>query len=134
MDDFCISFHLYGECGNFEKWAKAQNEIEDLEKTLNDKKRHKELTPAELDRIEDDKDEVNTKKTTKWAVNTFSDFLRQRHNNCDVETYSASLLNETLRQFYASIQSTAGREYSVASLICFRAGINCDFFFCFHLI
>lgn len=124
MDDFCISFNLYGEYGNFEKWAQAQDEIEDLEKTLNDKKRHKELTPAELDKIEDDKDEVNTKKTTKWAVNTFSDFLRQRQNNCDVETYSASLLNETLREFYASVQSTAGREYSVASLMCLRAGIN----------
>ena len=44
MDDFCISFNLYGEYGNFEKWAQAQDEIEDLEKTLNDKKRHKELT------------------------------------------------------------------------------------------
>ena len=44
MDDFCISFNLYGEYGNSEKWAQAQDEIEDLEKTLNDKKRHKELT------------------------------------------------------------------------------------------
>jgi len=72
---------------------------------------------TELDKIEDDKDEVNTKKTTKWAVNTFSDFLRQRQNNSDFETYSASLLNETLQEFYASVQSTAGREYSVASLM-----------------
>ncbi|XDV52369.1 hypothetical protein PO909_021103 [Leuciscus waleckii] len=77
MDGFCISFNLYGEYDNFEKWAQAQDEIEDLEKTLNDKKRHKELTPAELDKIEDDKDD-----------------------------------------------STAGREYSVASLMCLRAGIN----------
>ncbi len=62
------------------------------------------------------------KKTTKWAIT--KDFLYQKKKKYAVETYSASELNETLWEFYASLQTTTGREYSVASLMCIRAGIN----------
>ncbi len=48
MDDFCVLFNLYGEYGNFDKWAEAQDKLDDLEKTLkkesNSEKRYKELT------------------------------------------------------------------------------------------
>lgn len=46
-----------------------------------------------------------------------------KEKNYVVETYSASEL-ETLWEFYASVQTTTGSEYSVASLMCIRAGIN----------
>ena len=74
---------------------------------------HKELTPEELKMIEEEKDEIKTKKATKWAVNILRDFLYQKQKNTDLETYSVVMLNDTLCEFYASVQ--AGGEYSVAS-------------------
>lgn len=46
------------------------------------------------------------KKATKWAVNILRDFLYQKQKNTDLETYSVFMLNDTLREFYASVQST----------------------------
>ncbi|XP_076586564.1 uncharacterized protein LOC143320627 [Chaetodon auriga] len=87
--------------------------------------RHKEVTPEELNNLEDDKDEVNTRKTTKWAVKTLRDFLAQKNMDINFESYTATTLNDILRLFYASVQSTKeGREYSVASLRSLRASIN----------
>lgn len=62
------------------------------------------------------------KKTTKWGITKY--FLYQKKKKYAVETYSASELNETLWELYASVQTTTGRENSVASLMCIRAGIN----------
>ena len=73
------------------------------------------------------KDEMNTKRTTKWAINTLKDFLSQKQMDSNFANYTVDLLNETLWEFYAAVQSTkakGGGEYSVASLRCLRAGIN----------
>ena len=63
------------------------------------KQRHKELTPGELNQIEDDKDEINTKKTTKWAVNILRDFLEQKRMDSNFVNYTADALTETLQDF-----------------------------------
>ena len=49
--------------------------------------------------MEEEKDEINTKKATKWAGNILRDFLYQKQRNTDLETYSAILLNDTLHEF-----------------------------------
>ena len=69
MSDFIISFYLFGEFDNFEDWDAAE-EKERREYEKKKEKRHKEVTPEELNELEDDKDEISTKKTTKWAVKT----------------------------------------------------------------
>ncbi|KAK0143489.1 hypothetical protein N1851_018401 [Merluccius polli] len=66
MSDFIISFNLFGEFDNFEDWDAAE-EKERREYEKKKEKRHKEVTPEELNELENDKDEINTKKTTKWA-------------------------------------------------------------------
>ncbi|KAK0138061.1 hypothetical protein N1851_025724 [Merluccius polli] len=66
MSDFIISFNLFGEFDNFEDWDAAE-EKERREYEKKKEKRHKEVTPEELNELEDDKYELNTKKTTKWA-------------------------------------------------------------------
>lgn len=71
MSDFIISFNLFGEFDNFEDWDAAE-EKERREYEKKKEKRHKEVTPEELNELEDDKDEISTKKTTKWAVKTAS--------------------------------------------------------------
>ncbi len=52
MDDFRVSFSLYGHYGNFDKWAEAQDELDELENITSNEKckenRYKEITPAEL--------------------------------------------------------------------------------------
>ena len=39
--------------------------------------------------LKGEKDEINTKKATKQAVNILRDFLYQNQKNSDLETYSA---------------------------------------------
>jgi len=58
MSDFVISFNIYGEYDNFDDWYAAE-ERKNLNKM---EKWHKELTPGEFNQIEDEKDEINTKK------------------------------------------------------------------------
>ncbi|XP_041862003.1 uncharacterized protein LOC121652924 isoform X2 [Melanotaenia boesemani] len=103
------------------------DEAEEKERRKHEKKemRHKEVTTEELNNLEADKDEVNTNKSSKWAVKTLRDFLAQKNMDISFESYAASTLNDVLRLFYASVQSTkGGGEYSVASLRSLRAGIN----------
>ena len=58
MSDFTILFNLYGQYDNFDDWdAAEEREIEEKRE-----KRHKELTARELNQIEDEQDEINTKK------------------------------------------------------------------------
>jgi len=61
---------------------------------------------TELDKIEDDKDEVNLKRQLNGLSVTFC----AKDNNCDFETYSASLLNETLL-FLHTIHLTCFSQY-----------------------
>lgn len=119
MSDFNISL-TYLENNGHDWDAAEEREIE--------KKRgkwHKKFTLGELNRIEDKKDEINTKRRTKWAVNILWDFLAQTRMDSNFEKYTADALNETLQEFYAAVQSTkAGGEYSIDSLRSVRAAIN----------
>lgn len=68
------SFNIFGEYDNFDDWdAAEESEMEKKREKL-----HKELTPEELNQIKDYKDEINTQKTTKCAVDTLRDFLAQK--------------------------------------------------------
>ena len=105
MSDFIISFNIFGEFDNFEDWDAAL-EKERIEYEKKKEKRHKEETPEELNELEDDKDEMNTKKITKWAVKTLRDFLADKNMDINFKSYTAATLNDVLRLFYASVQST----------------------------
>ena len=121
MSDFIISFNLFGEYDNFEVWDAAE-EKERREYEKKKEKRHKEVTPEELNKLEDDKDE----KTTTWTVKTLRDFLADKDVDINFESYTAPTINYILQLFYASVRSTKeGGEYSVASLRSLRAGIQC---------
>ena len=52
MSDFNISFNLFGESDNFDDLDAAEER--EIEKKR--EKQHKELTPGELNQIEDEKD------------------------------------------------------------------------------
>ena len=76
-------------------------------------KRHKELTPEELKMIEEEKDEINMKKATKWAVNILGDFLYLKQKNTDLETYSVVMLNDTLYEFFSLFRLAASTVWQV---------------------
>jgi len=101
MSDFIISFNLFGEFDDFEYWETA----EEKERKEYEKKKEKPVTSEELNKLEDDKDEINTKKITTWAVKTLRDFLADKDLNINFESYTAPSLNYILRLFYASVRS-----------------------------
>ena len=55
MSDFIISFNLFGEFDDFEYWETA----EEKERKEYEKKKEKPVTSEELNKLEDDKDEIN---------------------------------------------------------------------------
>lgn len=86
---------------DFEEWDAAEEKEMEKERKNSSEKRHKELTPEELQVIEEEKDEINTKKTTKWATVLYcttnvttilTDFLCQKQKNTDLNTHSAGVL------------------------------------------
>ncbi|XP_008300129.1 zinc finger MYM-type protein 4-like [Stegastes partitus] len=112
---------------NSREWEEEESKQEEQQK-----QRHKNVTSDELDKLEDEKEEENTKKVTKWAVTILRDFLKEKGRNTDLDL-SATELNSILREFYASVQSQEGKHYSVASLMSMRAALN-RFFRHFNII
>ncbi|KAK0140019.1 MAGUK p55 subfamily member 7 [Merluccius polli] len=69
-------------------------------------KRHRTITEQELNKIEEDKRDKNTKRSTTWEVNAIQDFLLSKGMIIDISSYNAVALNNMLHEFYASVQSS----------------------------
>ena len=137
MDDFNINFNILGEHETFDAWLMADERHESPvkkkrkreKKTAQTKpdntdiKRHREVNERELNKIEDDRHEINTRKSTEWAMGVFRDWLTEKKMSTDFDTYRAETLNEALRSFYASVQNANGKTYSVSSYMALRSGI-----------
>lgn len=121
--DFNITFNLFGEHKTYEEWEAEEERLEIQNNINKPNKRHRTITEEELNKIEEDKHEKNTKKATIWAVNTLQDFLLSKGMINDISSYNAVALNNMLREFYASVQSSKGDDYSVASLLTLRAAL-----------
>lgn len=89
-------------------------------------KRHKMLNEAEVQKIEEERHELSTKRSTTWATSVFNDWLKETGRPSTTE-YGAEQLNGLLRSFYPSVQTTKGQPYSIASYLSLRAGIARNF-------
>ncbi|CAL9691313.1 unnamed protein product [Knipowitschia caucasica] len=139
MSEFKVDFNIYGEYGDFDHWWDAQSNLpspkskrkpqeeqeesnqeqQEVEKT---NKRHKHLTADEINEIEENRHETNTKKSTIWAMKVFKDWIKETNNTSVAD--NADGLNTLLRMFYPSVRTSAGDVYSVASYTALRSGIN----------
>ncbi|KAK7901622.1 hypothetical protein WMY93_018391 [Mugilogobius chulae] len=68
------------------KWE--EEESENIQEQLSNK-RHRDLTAEELKKIEDEKEEKNTKKVTKWAVTIFQGYLKEKERDTDLPKSAA---------------------------------------------
>ena len=49
-------------------------------------------------KIEENRHEINTKRTTAWAIGVFKDWLVEKGMSADIENYNA----DTLRSFFCN--------------------------------
>ena len=74
------------------------------------------MNEGEVDQIEEDRHEINTKKSTIWAMSVFQDWLTEKNMSSDLLNKSSENLNKMLRSFYPSVQNTNGKAYSSATI------------------
>ncbi|XP_056105824.1 zinc finger MYM-type protein 2 isoform X2 [Rhinichthys klamathensis goyatoka] len=82
------------------------------------------VTSADLDELEHNRNESSTVKQTIWAVNCFKAWLREKQLTIDLKTAEKSELNPVLREFYGSIRTSKGELYGISSYVGLRAGLN----------
>ncbi|XP_048825326.1 uncharacterized protein LOC125704069 [Brienomyrus brachyistius] len=90
-DDFPkVNLNIYGEYEIFNNWAAAvldspdekQHKQKRTSKAAGNNKKHKTISEEQLDIVEGEKHEENT-KTTAWAVNVFNDWLKAKNTSLD---------------------------------------------------
>uniref|UniRef100_A0A9J7XN91 Zgc:174877 n=1 Tax=Cyprinus carpio carpio TaxID=630221 RepID=A0A9J7XN91_CYPCA len=82
------------------------------------------VSSADLDELEHNRNESSTIKQTVWAVNCFKAWLREKQLTVDFKTVDKSELNLMLREFYGSIRTSKGELYGIRSYVALRAGLN----------
>ena len=117
MSDFIVNFDILGGL-TLDEWLEQDEEEPDV------KTRHISIGEKELDALEVSHNEAGTVKQTNWSVRCFQSWCAQKNITVDLKTVSKADLNQTLRQFYATVRTAKGEPYSVSSYAGLRAGIN----------
>lgn len=105
-----------GECGSGGEIAPARA-----------KRRHAEIHKSQVDELESKRNEWNTVKQTKWAVNCLQDWCAAQGVAVDFKTVSKARVNAVLGDFYATVRNGKGELYSLSSFVGIRAGLNRHF-------
>ena len=67
---------------------------------------------------------ASTKRSTKWGVNKFNQWVKKRNRQVDLATISIENLNSELRRFYADVKSVKGTALTPSALIDIRAALH----------
>ncbi|XP_056594776.1 zinc finger MYM-type protein 4-like isoform X1 [Triplophysa dalaica] len=82
------------------------------------------ISSADLDELENSRNESSTVKQTVWAVNCFKAWIREKQINIDFKTIEKPDLAQVLREFYGSIRTSKGELYGISSYVVLRAALN----------
>ena len=81
MDKFHSTFNIFGKYSDLEAWQKAEwsspvkKRKREESSEEGEAKWHKVLDDTDVDKIEEDHHELNTKKCTVWAMSVLKDWL-----------------------------------------------------------
>ena len=70
----------------------------------------------DLEKLEEQAKNKNTKKSTQTRLNVWRSWAVQRQFNTKLEEYSAEELDNVLQRFYAEIRNKRGEQYEPESL------------------
>lgn len=82
------------------------------------------LSEEQLNCLVDEKDSVSTKNSTKYAVNVFRQYLKEKNESEEFESCNREELDTLLRSFYAELRNSKGNLYKKTSLQSIRTGIS----------
>ena len=88
------------------------------------KRRFADLTNEEVKKIVEDKDSLNTKKSTKQAVGLFRKYLFEKEIEVEFKYFDKEILDQTLCKFYAEARIEDGSLLKKSSLHIIRHGLN----------
>lgn len=77
-----------------------------------------------MEQIEENRHEINTKRSTAWTIKVFKEFLLEKNIRTELDEFDEVALDKVLRLFYASVRNAQGKKYSVASYAALRGGIS----------
>ena len=79
------------------------------------------FTEQDIEKIVEDKDSQNTKRSTKVAKELFADYVKEKKLR---EAEEKKELAQTLKTLYVEARKKAGSSYSMGSLKTLRYGVN----------
>jgi hypothetical protein len=88
------------------------------------KRRFAEISEEQLQTIVENKDAVNTKRSTNQAVKIFREYLAEKAQSNDFESFSPSELDTFIGKFYAEARNRNGELYKKSSLTTMRFGLS----------
>ena len=88
------------------------------------KRRFAEISEQQLQTIVENKDAMNTKRSTNQAVKIFREYLAENAQSNDFESFSPSELDTFLEKFYAEARNRNGKLYKKSSLTTMRFGLS----------
>ena len=88
------------------------------------KRRFAEISEKQLQTIVENKDAVDTKRSTNQAVKIFREYLVEKAQSNDFESFSPSELDTFLGKFYAEARNRNGELYKKSSLTTMRFGLS----------
>ena len=88
------------------------------------KRRFAEISEEQLQTIIENKDAVNKKRSTNQAVKIFREYLAEKAQSNDFESFSPSELDTFLEKFYEEARNRNGKLYKKSSLTTMRFGLS----------
>ena len=86
-----------------------------------------DLPTSQINKIVEEKDALNTKRSTKQAVRLFRRYLLEKEVDSDFEHFDKQTLDQTLCKFYAEARTEDGNLYKNIAITYDKKGLKSAF-------